>query len=111
MKPTEKSTQGKGTLAELRPHITETRELQSGYSLLFADHPSPVLALMRLLSLEEPSCSSIKLEMGERAGDETSVWVHCTGGDCVKEFLRDELVEADGFGSHVGLTRSFGKES
>lgn len=81
-------------LASLRSHIMRTRELPSGYSFLFAGHPSPVLALVKLLSLERLSCPSIKIEMDEKAEDEGhAVWVHFTGDDCLKEFLKDELVE------------------
>ena len=85
--------QTEAALAGLRSHLLRTRELPGGYSLLFIGHPSPVLALVELLGLEELSCPSIKIEMGERldpGGD--AVWVHFTGGDCVKEFLKDELV-------------------
>jgi hypothetical protein len=93
-------------LAALRSHIMRTRELPSGYSLLFADHPSPVLALVDLLSLEGLSWSSIKIEIGERAGHEgDTVWVHFTGDDCVKEFLEDELASAQLSGRHRRFAR------
>ncbi|MFQ5526952.1 MAG: hypothetical protein ACE5GX_11925 [Thermoanaerobaculia bacterium] len=91
--PTREPGRTKDTLAELRPHISSTRELPGGYALLIAGHSSPVLALIELLSLEELSCPSVKIELAEGdrdAGD--AVWVHFTGGDCVKKFLRNELV-------------------
>ena len=75
----------------LIPHVRSTRELPDGYAFLISNHTAPVLAMVEFFLLKESPCRYFKVEP-DMTKESDAVWVHFTGGDCVKEFLRDELV-------------------
>ncbi len=76
---------------QLFEDIRDIRELPNGYDLLLPADPAPILRMIQFLTLERLSFQFLRIAATAEP-DNGEVWLHVTGCEGVREFLRDELV-------------------
>lgn len=74
--------------------IQEIRELPDGYALLVAENPIPLLMVLELFKPDHLAYRFLRIEVEDQAED-GSTWVHVTGSDGVKGYLRSALLFDD----------------
>jgi hypothetical protein len=79
-----------GLIEQLSPLLESVRELRDGYTLRFMEDGSVFARLAEWMRLESSCCPFLKLEL-KVVGKSGPVELRLTGGDGVKEFLRDQV--------------------
>lgn len=75
-------------LEQVKASIQEVSELRDGYAFRFP--PDQILTLAEFITLERRCCSFFNFRLDVDSGN-GPLWLHLTGGEGVKEFLKDEL--------------------
>lgn len=77
-------------LEQIQASIQEVVELPDGYAFRFPSEAEQILILAEFITLERRCCLffNFKLEIESNNGP---LWLRLTGGEGVKEFLKDEL--------------------
>ncbi len=77
-------------IAELKSFLQEIQELVDGYALRFPADPVLFLRLAEWVTLERACCPFLDFELKvERASG--PAWLRLTGGEGVKEFLKNQV--------------------
>lgn len=77
-------------LEQIKAKIEKVVELPDGYAFRFPAEAKQILILAEFISLERRCCSFLKFVL-ELESDDGPMWLRLTGGEGVKEFLKDEL--------------------
>jgi hypothetical protein len=89
------------TSRELFARIAEFRELADGYEFRLADEPDLLTQLAQFVSLERLCCPFLRFDVQVEA-EAGPVWLRLSGGEGVKDFIREEIAGLTGF---TGFTR------
>ena len=71
------------------------RELMDGYAFQLNDEPDVLMQATQFISLERQCCPFFTFALMVEA-DGAGLWLHLTGRDGVKEFVRAEIAELCG---------------
>lgn len=74
--------------------IREIRELRDGYAFLVVENPIPVLMVLELFKPDHLAYRFLRIEVEDEAED-GATWVHVTGSNDVKGYLRSALLWDD----------------
>jgi hypothetical protein len=80
----------KSILHEFRAKVTRTEELPDGYAFTLAREPYMLQLVAEMISFESRCCQFLDFQLDVRRGG-ASITLRLTGGEGVKDFLREEL--------------------
>lgn len=77
-------------LEQIQGSVQEVEELPDGYAFRFQSEAEQILTLAEFITLERRCCSFFTFRLEIQSGN-GPLWLRLTGGQGVKEFLRDEM--------------------
>lgn len=77
-------------LKSLKNQIQETRELPDGYAFKFPGSDKVLDELTEFIKTERTCCSFFVFDLSI-SGDKSEAWLHMTGPEGAKNFIREEL--------------------
>jgi hypothetical protein len=80
----------KSILDEFRAKVKGMEELPDGYAFTLAREPYMLQLVAEMISFESRCCQFLDFQLDVRRGG-ASITLRLTGGEGVKEFLREEL--------------------
>ncbi len=79
------------TVESLLQRVAEVRDLPDGYALRLFDDPTVFIAAAEFITRERLCCPFFNFALEAEAG-RGPVWLKLTGGEGVKDFLRDNFI-------------------